>query len=310
MTKAVIFDIDGTLADCSHRLHHVTGGNKRWDQFFATMGEDACYAVIRDLVEMCREGDYRILLCSGRPDNYRDVTVAWLDKNDVFYDQLYMRPAGDFRADRVVKSQLLDGIMSDGYEPHFVVDDRPSVVSMWRERGLTCLQCRDWHDDKPAVSTATLTLMIGPSGAGKSTFLASERAREFGIHHSHVLSSDQIRADICGDFKDQTQNDAVFAALHATAKTRLSHGLPVVVDATNLRRKDRMECAELAAKGPVRYIVIDRPLEEKKRDGGWRNELGFDLYAKHDQTFRSQIKDILRGDDLPNVEVIDLRAAK
>ena len=40
MTKAVIFDIDGTLADCSHRLHHVTGDKRDWNKFFAEMSED------------------------------------------------------------------------------------------------------------------------------------------------------------------------------------------------------------------------------------------------------------------------------
>ncbi len=124
-----------------------------------------------------------------------------------------------------------------------------------------------------------------------------------------MLSSDQFRADMCGDFRDQTKNDEVFAALHAVIKARLSHGLPTVIDATNLRRKDRMTAAALAKGGKVRYVVIDRPTEEKKRDAGWRATLPFDLIAKHEQTLGSQIKDILRGDGQPNVEVIDLRRA-
>ena len=28
----------------------------------------------------------------------------------------------------------------------FVVDDRQKVVDMWREEGLTCLQCADWEE--------------------------------------------------------------------------------------------------------------------------------------------------------------------
>jgi hypothetical protein len=31
----VIVDIDGTLADLSHRLHHVRNGGHNWDEFFA-----------------------------------------------------------------------------------------------------------------------------------------------------------------------------------------------------------------------------------------------------------------------------------
>jgi hypothetical protein len=256
--------------------------------------------------------DHPIVLCSGRPETYRTVTERWLADHQIDHRRLYMRPAEDHRADHVVKREILDTIRRDGFDPWLVIDDRPSVVDMWREAGLCCLQAK--HDaDIPAV-TGKLTVMVGPSGAGKTTWLQSEAARALGIHPTHVLSSDQIRGDLCGDFRDQSKNDAVFEALHAQASARLSHGLPVVIDATNLRRKDRMGVAALACGGDVTYVVIDRPMDEKRRDGGWRLGLTdaegkpFDLLAKHDQTFRSQIKDILAGDNLPNVKVIDVRA--
>ncbi len=102
-----------------------------------------------------------------------------------------MRREGDYRQDFVVKSEILDRILAEDNEIAFIVDDRPSVVSMWRERGLTCLQCRDW-DEREETGPGLLTLMIGPSGAGKSHWLASDAPRSLGIHPSHVLSSDQM----------------------------------------------------------------------------------------------------------------------
>jgi hypothetical protein len=63
----------------------------------------------------------------------------------------------------------------------------------------------------------------------------------------------------------------------------------------------------------VHYVVIDRPMEDKRRNAGWRAEIvgkdgaPFDLISKHDQMFRSQLKDILAGDGLPNVVVVDMR---
>jgi predicted kinase len=313
MTRAVIFDIDGTLADLSHRLHHISGGKKDWDAFFAAMGGDAPILPVIELLKRLGRVD-SIVLCSGRPDNYRETTQAWLDRQGIDaldYDALYMRAAGDTRPDHVVKAEILAGMREDGYEPWLAIDDRPSIVAMWREHGITCLQCRDWQE-VPSGSTGLLTLMVGPSGAGKSYWLEIRNAVAFdlGVHPSHVVSSDQIRADLCGDLHDQTRNDEVFAALHAVVKTRIHHGLPTVVDATNLRRKDRLAVVDLAPPNArVRYIVIDRPEEEKRRDAGWRAELPIDLIAKHAQTFRSQIAEILRGDDRPNVEVIDLRSA-
>lgn len=308
MTRTALFDIDGTLADATHRLHHIQNGSHDWDAFFAECVNDPVIEPIRDLAILVARQGLKIILVSGRSDRVREETKEWLARGGVPYSALLMRKDGDYRADTVVKSEFLDTILADGHEIAFVVDDRPSVVAMWRERGLTCLQCRDWVETPPATP-GLLTLMVGTSGAGKSYWLQDDAAREYGIHPSHVLSSDQFRADICGDFRDQTKNDEVFAALHAVAKARLSHGMPTVIDATHLRRKDRLASVALANGGKVRYVLIDRPAEDKRRDAGWRASLPFDLIAKHEHTLRSQIKDILTGDSQPNVEVIDLRLA-
>lgn len=311
--RAAIIDIDGTLADCRHRLHHVLPGRKRdWEAFFGEMDDDEPIWPVCEVVRHLAL-ESRIVLCSGRPENYRAVTEAWLDRNGVQRDALYMRPAGDTRPDHIVKAQILDGIKADGYEPFIVIDDRQSVVDMWRDRGLVCLQAAPAETEMPA--SAKLTLMVGPSGAGKSSYLNLCSMGKFGgTHSSHVISSDQYRADLCGDFRSQEKNNEVFAAVHATAKARLKHGLPTILDATHLRRKDRMTAAQIVPQqNEVRYIVLNRPMEIKRRDGGWRNKVKdadgkpFDLIAKHEQMFSSQIKDILSGDGLPNVIVSDLR---
>jgi predicted kinase len=270
--------------------------------------DDAPIQPIIDLVRLFEGRGHRILLVSGRSDQCRKETEGWLERHGVPFHELHMRKAGDHRQDFIVKSEILDGLLAAGNEIAFVVDDRPSVVAMWRARGLTCLQCRDWDEDAPSEQKGLLTLMVGPSGAGKSYWLQGDAAREkYRVHPSHVVSSDRIREDLCGDFRDQTRNDEVFAALHAVVKARISHGLPTVVDATNLKRKDRLSVVALAGGGPVRYVVLDRPTEEKRRDAGWRAELPIDLIAKHEQTFGSNLKDILGGDKQPNVEVVDLR---
>lgn len=305
MKKTIIFDIDGTLADLTHRLHHIKNGSRNWDSFFADAGKDAPIEQICQLNRVLA-GHYNIIVVSGRTDSIRDITEKWLQDNSIRYDDLHMRKHGDYRQDFIIKSEILDHIIEQGNEIEFVIDDRPSVVAMWRERGIICLQCADWKEER-TIPQGLLTIMVGPSGAGKSTWLASQEATALGIHPSHIVSSDQFRADICGDFKSQTKNDEVFAALHAVVKTRLQYGVPAVVDATNLKRKDRLECVKLAGASPVRYIVLDRPMEEKLRDAGWRAALPFDLLAKHQETFNSQLKDILSGDKQPNVTVIDVR---
>lgn len=308
MSKAIICDIDGTIADLSHRLHFIKNGKRDWGNFFANVGMDKPYWDTVNLIRALNE-NYEVLFVSGRPEKTRVATERWMIEEGVWGSPIiFMRKDDDHRSDTIVKSEILDNLLMR-YEIVGVIDDRPSVVKMWRDRGLTCYQCREWNEvsDKPK---GLLTLMVGPSGAGKSHWLVNTEApyKDFKIRQSEVISSDQIRSYLCGDYKDQSKNDDVFAALHAVVQTRIDNGLPTVVDATNIRNKDRTTLVKMANGGHVRYIVIDRLLMLKRQDGGWRNELnGFDLIGKHDATFKSNIKDILIGDGYANVTVHDLR---
>ena len=46
---------------------------------------------------------------------------------------LYMRKEKDYRKDTIVKREMYDQMLEDGYNPKLVFDDRPSVLRMWRE---------------------------------------------------------------------------------------------------------------------------------------------------------------------------------
>ena len=56
------------------------------------------------------------------------------------FDALYMRSDSDYRPDHEVKSQMLDKMRKEGFNPTMAFDDRQQVVDMWRERGLTVAQ--------------------------------------------------------------------------------------------------------------------------------------------------------------------------
>ena len=154
MTTAVIFDLDGTLCDIRKRLYHVTNGGHDWDAFFAGIpDDDVCIPVAETLHAFYFGHLHRVLLVSGRPEKCRRDTERWLQRHHIFYHELYMRPDGDHRSDVVVKSQILDGILRDGYEPFLAIDDRPKVVEMWRGRGIVCLQCdpSNWRQEEKAA---------------------------------------------------------------------------------------------------------------------------------------------------------------
>lgn len=139
--SAVIFDIDGTLADTEHRKRHVEQRPKDWKSWNAAMHLDGQRPAIIKLAQELSK-THRLLLCTGRQEEHRKVTCKWLAETaDLWFSELYMRATGDYRDDAIVKSEMLDRILADGFKPWLVVDDRSKVVTMWRERGLDCLQC-------------------------------------------------------------------------------------------------------------------------------------------------------------------------
>ncbi len=134
----VLVDMDGTLADVAHRVHHVRGrGKKNWPAFFRGMIHDQPNAIVAAWVKNLRP-EYTIVILSGRPSNYARETVAWLKKYQIPFDHLLMRPAGDHRPDHIVKKELMATLPKE--QIAFVIDDRASVCRMWRDEGLRVFQ--------------------------------------------------------------------------------------------------------------------------------------------------------------------------
>lgn len=136
----IIVDIDGTLADLTHRRHWVTSKPKNWPAFNAGVQHDTVIEPVAALVRTLHAAFNTVILCSGRSEDLRAATVAWLKRHDIRWCGLYMRTAGDCRADDIIKSELLDQILLDGFNPEIAFDDRDRVVAMWRRRGLICAQ--------------------------------------------------------------------------------------------------------------------------------------------------------------------------
>lgn len=135
----VLCDLDGTLADIRHRLHHVRvpeGEKKDWKSFFEAIPQDTPREDVVALLGEYRRKRYDIILLSARPDTYRKETEKWLDTYDIGYVGLLMRRGGDSRPDTEVKAELLERHFKDLSLIHKVIDDRPVVIRMWKEKGL------------------------------------------------------------------------------------------------------------------------------------------------------------------------------
>lgn len=177
----IIFDLDGTLADCEHRRYFVdpnrhlfkwtnteTGkvtytsdrmGNNKvdwkpdWRSFYESCSEDKPIQPVIEMFKLLSENN-EVQIWSGRCESVRIKTHAWIFAHTGFEpcrDTVKMRPIGDSTPDDVLKERWLDEYLSlptmdlaniNGRPTiEFVFDDRPKVVRMWRRRGIFVFDC-------------------------------------------------------------------------------------------------------------------------------------------------------------------------
>lgn len=150
---AIMVDVDGTIADIEHRRKHVRSFPKNWKAFFNEMYDDEPRRDVLGEIfsEHSRLRHYYqnspwIILCSGRPSEYRRTTELWLLQHGISYDLLLMRGYNDSRKDDIVKRELYQTYIEPYFNVLNVFDDRPSVIRMWQELGLTVTDCGDGED--------------------------------------------------------------------------------------------------------------------------------------------------------------------
>ena len=137
--RAYLFDIDGTLADGSHRVHHLQQTPKNWDGWYGEIHLDKPIRHIMELAKILRS-HADLVFVTGRSDHVRRSTREWLSDHGLGGNALFMRKFGDHRDDDIVKGELLDEVLAVGYRPIMAFDDRSRVVAMWRARGVPCAQ--------------------------------------------------------------------------------------------------------------------------------------------------------------------------
>ncbi len=140
-----IFDIDGTLADCSHRLHFIEQEKPDWESFYKDCVNDKPIAPTVEILRALQEYGATIIYITGRPCKYIDETIQWLKKytKGPVSSLLYSRTDGDHRPDYIVKKEIYEENIKPYHHIDGVFEDRKQCVDMWRSLGLTCYQVAD-----------------------------------------------------------------------------------------------------------------------------------------------------------------------
>jgi protein phosphatase len=119
----------------------------------------------------------------------------------------------------------------------------------------------------------TLYILIGLPGSGKSSWARENCSRLDAV----VVGSDEIRREFRASGGDFFHDDIVFAELEGRARSFLTAGQSVIIDATHLARRYRTYTLELSSDTHAERVAIwfDVPLETCLRRNAGRSNRTF-----------------------------------
>lgn len=140
VNKAVIVDIDGTIAN-----HIGVRSPFEWSKVYF----DTPIETVVQIVKLLKNSGWNVIIMSGRDGCCENATRLWLQNVvQIEYDGFYMRTANDMRSDVIVKYELYQQAINDGFTSiRLCIDDRNRVCNLWRSLGLEVLQCGDPNID-------------------------------------------------------------------------------------------------------------------------------------------------------------------
>lgn len=148
-----IFDIDGVVADISHRLHYMR--EKNYEKFYSDeeLAKDEEIAAGINLVNRLFESDNSfVVFMTGRPASTEVATWKWMAEHKVKHSQMgFFRADGDYRPSPIVKTEgvkqaiaevkdILNKVSKDGSMGEvelgnvYFIDDDPKNVRAVEEK--------------------------------------------------------------------------------------------------------------------------------------------------------------------------------
>lgn len=128
-TKAVIVDMDGTLASDGWRVSMIA--DEGWESYMEAQVFDAPVpAVVRSVDHFFSLG-YHVIILTNRWEKHRLLAEDWLEHHGVRYSELLMRPDDDYREGVEMKAHQYKTHIEPKYLVVVALEDKPEVCEMW-----------------------------------------------------------------------------------------------------------------------------------------------------------------------------------
>lgn len=152
MQSAVIFDMDGTLADVSSIRHHLTKYDegkrriiKHFNRFHAESVSVPPHNHVLNAAQVAHMLGHEVLIVTARKHMWRHHTAWWLAIHNVPSDVLMMRSDDDNRKDYEVKRDMLDTLRK-AYDIIHAWDDNPNIIKLWQENNIPTTIVPGWEE--------------------------------------------------------------------------------------------------------------------------------------------------------------------
>lgn len=141
MPLTLVSDIDGVIVNTQPARTQLLARGK-WAEFAKTVMSDPPNKAIVRMIQLLYQRGIQINLVTGRGEECRDATEAWLWKYYVPYQSLLMRPVGDLRPGWQLKQGWIQASSLNPTTTFAILEDQSQTVAMYRQRGFLTLQVR------------------------------------------------------------------------------------------------------------------------------------------------------------------------
>lgn len=139
-----VFDVDGTVADLTHRLKDKDNKDLFFSQAFDDKPIDPTINILNLLVN---DPDSDVVILTARPEKIRSLTIDWFSEHTAILENditsgkipLFMYPEGLEISDAEFKRQWW-GSFENKDRIAVVFEDRNQCVEMWRSMNIQCFQ--------------------------------------------------------------------------------------------------------------------------------------------------------------------------
>ena len=149
--KIMIYDLDGTIIDSSHRARHDENGNLDLEHWKANNTKENIFK--DDLLPMYKqlEMDYKqghiIILCTARELGKWDW--EYIHSMGIYYDYVKSRKIGETTVDWKLKKRLLNPFFNLKPFKHlekFFYDDNQLNLGAIQDMGGISINSKEWND--------------------------------------------------------------------------------------------------------------------------------------------------------------------